>query len=222
MKILLIEDEIKIGNAIKKGLIQEGYNVDIAIDGIMGLELFYDIKPDLLILDLMIPEKDGISILKELRKANFHTPVLILSAKAETQDKIAGLNMGADDYLSKPFSFEELLARVDALLRRPHTLVNQNLKFKDIEIDLEKFQVKKKGTEIQLSKKEFQLLEYLIRNSNRIVSKENIINNLWEYESDILPNNVEVFIGYLRNKIDKPFGDSLIKTVRGFGYKLGE
>ena len=221
MKILVVEDEKKIAESIKKGLTIEGYSVDIASTGLQALDLIEDLSHNLIILDIMIPGLDGIEVLKKLRLSNINVPVLILSAKSEIEDRILGLNLGSDDYLAKPFSFEELLARIKALLRRPLELKNEFLSIEDLKLNLTTFEVERNGEIIPLSKKEFQLLEFLLRNKSKTVSKDKIINSVWEYESDILPNTVEVFIGYLRNKIDKPFQKNLITTVRGFGYRLG-
>lgn len=221
MKILILEDDQKIGQFLKKGLTIEGYLTYLVTNGDDCLWNLEDYQPDLLILDLMVPGKDGLTILKEIRHKNIFIPVIILSAKSEIEDRVRGLYAGADDYLSKPFSFEELLARINALLRRPQIISNEILTFDDLSLNLSTFEVRRGEVKINLSKKEFQLLEFLIRNSNKIVSKDKIISNVWEFESDILPNTVEVFIGSLRNKIDKPFSKKIIKTIRGFGYRLG-
>jgi DNA-binding response OmpR family regulator len=216
MKILIVEDEHKIANSIKRGLEQESWVVDIAYDGEDGYDLATSEDYDVIILDLMLPKKDGISISLDLRKEGVHTPILILTAKGELADKIEGFKSGADDYLVKPFAFEELLARIKALGRRPAQMKSERIKIKNLELDSESYIVKRNEKRIDLSRKEFALLEYLMRNRGRLVSKENIISHVWDYESNILPNTVEVFIGYLRNKI----GKDTIKTVRGFGYKI--
>lgn len=223
MKILLVEDEHKIAQSIKQGLEQEKYVVEVAFDGNNGLDLALADDFDLIILDRMLPEIDGLEICKKVRIAGIHTPVLMLTAKGQTQDKVEGLDAGADDYLTKPFAFEELLARIRALKRRPADTIGNVLKFEDLEVDPDNFEVRRSGVKIRLSSKEFSLLEYFLRHPNRILTKDQLINHVWSYEADILPNTVEVYIGYLRNKIDKPFsGKNLIYTVRGFGYKLGE
>jgi len=223
MRILVIEDDHKIANAIKKGLEQESFAVDIEFDGKSGLGSALTIEYDLILLDRMLPEVDGIKICEILRDKQNHTPILLLTAKDKIKDRVNGLNAGADDYLVKPFAFEELLARIRALLRRPKNQTNIILKVEDLELDPAKFSVTRGKIDIKLSIKEFALLEYLMRNQNQILSKDNIIGHVWNYDADILPNTVEVYIGYLRNKIDKPFTDSrpLINTVRGFGYKIG-
>ena len=217
MRILVVEDEHKIANSIKRGFEQETWATDVAYDGVEGYDLASSEDYDVVVLDLMLPKMDGMEICKKLRAEGNHVPILMLTALGEVSDKVEGLNSGADDYLVKPFAFEELLARVKALVRRPKEAKSVELKVKDLVLNTNTFEVKKSGKNIELSRKEFALLEYLMRNQGRVVSKENIIAHVWDYEADILPNTVEVFIGYLRDKI----GSSLIKTVRGFGYKIG-
>lgn len=216
MRILIIEDEHKIANSIKRGFEQETWAADVAYDGEDGYDLASSEDYDVIILDLMLPGMDGVQICKKLRADGKETPILMLTAKGETGDKVVGLDSGADDYMTKPFAFEELLARVRALVRRPKKIQDSLLKVGDLSLDSNTFEVKKGGKDISLSRKEFALLEYLMRNAGRVISKENIISHVWDYESDILPNTVEVFVGYLRDKI----GDDIIKTVRGFGYKI--
>lgn len=224
MRILVVEDEHRIANSIKKGLEQERYAVDVAYNGTDGFDLASTEDYDLIILDLMLPGIDGLTICKELRKKHLHTPILILTAKGQIQDKVEGLDSGADDYLTKPFSFEELLARVRALIRRPKNSLGTVLTVVDLQLNTKSYEVKRDGKIIQLSSKEFSLLEYLLRHSNQILTKEQIISHVWDYEADILPNTVEVYIRNLRNKIDRPFKNKkpLIQTVRGFGYKIGD
>lgn len=223
MRILVIEDDHKIANAIKKGLSQESFAVDVSFDGKDGLGSALAIEYDLIILDRMLPEIDGINICKALRDKKIKTPILILTAKDKVSDRVEGLNAGADDYLTKPFAFEELLARVRALLRRPQEVAATTLKIEDLSLNTSTYEVKRENAIISLSSKEFALLEYIMRNPSRILTKDNIISHVWDYDADILPNTVEVYIGYLRNKIDKPFPKKphLIHTVRGFGYKIG-
>lgn len=224
MRILVIEDEHRIAQTIKKGLEQERYAVDVVFTGNEGYDLASTEDYDIILLDLMLPGIDGITICKELRKNKIHTPILMLTAKSQTQDKITGLEIGADDYLTKPFSFEELLARIHALLRRPKTLINTILIVSDLTLNTKTFEVKRNNKIIQISNKEFALLEYLMRNAKIICTKEQIISHVWDYDSDILPNTIEVYIKKLRNKIDIPFHNlkPLINTIRGFGYKIGE
>lgn len=224
MKLLLIEDEHKIANSIKQGLEQEHYVVDTAYNGVEGYDLAIEESYDVIILDRLLPGMEGIEICKKLRVQNNHTPIIMLTAKAQLQDKVEGLNSGADDYLTKPFAFEELLARIKALTRRPKTTIDTTLKISDLSLDTTSFEVKRASKSISLSAKEFSLLEFLMRHANKTVTKDQIINHVWNYDANILPNTVEVFIGYLRSKIDKPFPQKspLIHTVRGFGYKIGE
>ena len=224
MKILVVEDEHKIANSIKKGLEQESLAVDVAYNGADGFDLAASEDYDVIVLDLMLPDMDGLEICKKLRKEeNIHTPILMLTAKGQLNDKVEGLNAGADDYLVKPFAFVELLARIKALSRRPKDNLGITLSIEDLSLNTITYEVKRGGKEIKLSKQEFALLEYLLRHKNKILTKEQIINNLWDYDADVLPNTVEVYIGYLRNKIDRPFPKSprLIQTFRGFGYKIG-
>lgn len=223
MRILIVEDEHKIANSIKKGLEQENYAVDVAYNGADGLDLALTEDYDIIILDRLLPEMDGMEICKRLREENIHIPILMLTAKGQIKDRIEGLDSGADDYMIKPFAFEELLARVRALGRRPKDSLGSVLAVSDLTLDTLSFEVKRQGKNIKLSAKEFRLLEYLMRHKGKILSKDQIIGHVWDYEANILPNTVEVYIGYLRNKIDKPFkGSSIVHTARGFGYKLAE
>lgn len=216
MRVLVVEDEHKIANSIKKGLEQELFAVDVAYDGEEGYDLASSEEYDLIILDLMLPKMDGVTICKKLRSEGVHTPILILTAKGQVGDKVEGLDAGADDYLTKPFSFEELLARIRALIRRPQKTKGRKLVVDSLTLDTKTFEVRKDDKLIPLSNKEYSLLEYLMRHPNLILTKDQIIAHVWNYEADILPNTVEVYVGYLRNKI----GKDLIKTVRGFGYKI--
>ena len=223
MRILIVEDEHKIANSIKKGLEQESYAVDVAYDGESGFDLAATEDYDVIILDLMLPKMDGIEICRRLREEeNVHTPILILTAKDQLSDKVEGLNAGADDYLVKPFAFAELLARIKVLTRRPRQTLENVLSYQDLTLNTLTFEVKRAGRPIKLSKKEFALLEYLLRHQGKVLTKDQIINHVWDYDADVLPNTVEVYIGYLRNKIDKPFKNKppLIHTIRGFGYKI--
>lgn len=224
MRILVVEDEHKIARSIKKGLEQESFAVDVAFTGQEGYDLAASEDYDLLILDIMLPEISGIEICKRLREEGKHTPVLMLTARGQLTDKVEGLNAGADDYLTKPFAFEELLARVHALNRRPRSTVGTTLTIEDLELDSIKKSVKRADKTIQLSVREYALLEYLMRHKNQTLTKDQIINHVWDYDADVLPNTVEVYIGYLRSKIDKAFKNKqpLIHTVRGFGYKIGK
>lgn len=221
MRVLLIEDEHKIARALKKALEQESYAVDVCYDGDEGYSMATTEPYDAMIIDRMIPgEHDGLAIVKSMRAAKIHTPVILLTAKASVKDRAEGLDAGADDYLTKPFALEELLARVRALLRRPAEQQPSILSVGDLTLDTVTFDVRRQGKEIQLTSKEFALLEYLLRNQGRPLSKDVIISHVWDYDADILPNTVEVYIKYLRTKIDVPFKSDLIHTIRGFGYKL--
>jgi len=224
MKVLVIEDEHKIANSIKKGLEQESFAVDVAYDGIEGYDFAVGESYDVIVLDLLLPGMDGVTLCKKLREEHMHTPILMLTAKGQIRDKVAGLNAGADDYLTKPFVFEELLARIRALTRRPKQHIGSVLHIEDLTLDTNNYEVNRSGKAIQLSSKEYALLEYLMRHADQTLTKDQIISHVWDYDADILPNTVEVYIGYLRNKIDKPFHKkpSLIHTVRGFGYRIGK
>lgn len=221
MRVLLIEDEHKIAEALKKVLTKEGYAVDVSYDGDDGYAMATTEPYDVAIIDRMIPgEYSGLDIVREMRKLKINTPVLLLTALSSIQDRTTGLDSGADDYLVKPFALEELLARVRALLRRPSQQQSNILKLSDLTLDTNNFRVTRGGKEIQLTHKEFSLLEYLLRNIGRPVSKDLIISHVWNYEADILPNTVEVHIRYLRAKMEEPFENKLIHTIRGFGYKM--
>lgn len=222
MRILIVEDEHRIANTIKKGLEQERYVVDVEYDGMKGYDLASTEEYDCIILDRMLPGMEGLEICRELRKKGIHTPVLILTAKGQIEDKVKGLDTGADDYLTKPFSFEELIARVRALTRRPQKISEDILKVGELILEPKNFTVKRQGKDIQLSSKEFSLLEYMMRHANTILTKERISTHVWNYEADILPNTIEVYIKNLRNKVDVPFDSQMIHTIRGFGYKISE
>lgn len=223
MRILVVEDEHRIANSIKKGLEQEHFAVDAVYTGTDGFDLASSEEYDVVILDRLLPGMDGIEICRKLRAQQIHTPILVLTAKGQIQDKVEGLDSGADDYLTKPFSFEELLARIRALIRRPQKSMDMVLTVADLTLDTKTYQVMRDGKSIRLSGKEFALLEYLMRHPNQILSKEHIMNHVWDYDADILPNTIEVYIRNLRTKIDNPFSKSkaLLHTLRGFGYKIG-
>lgn len=223
MRILIVEDEHKIANAIKQGLEQQSYAVDVCYDADSGLAMATTEPYDLVILDRMLPGKtDGIGILELMRKGKVHTPVLLLTAKDKVLDRAYGLNSGADDYLVKPFAFVELIARVRALLRRAPQANNPVISYDGLALDPQKLLVKRDGKSIELTAKEYALLEYFMRNTEQIITKERLIEHVWDYDADVLPNTVEVYVGYLRNKIDKPFkGKDLLHTKRGLGYYFG-
>lgn len=221
MRVLVIEDEHKIARALKKALEQETYAVDVAYDGDEGYAMATTEPYDVAVIDRMLPgQHDGISIIKAMREAKIHTPVLLLTALGSISDRTTGLDSGADDYLVKPFALEELLARVRALLRRPAEQHATILTAGDLSLNTVTFEVKRAGKSIQLTGKEFALLEFLMRNQNRPLPKSTIISHVWDYDADVLPNTVEVYVKYIRNKIDQPFDKPLIHTIRGFGYKL--
>jgi two-component system copper resistance phosphate regulon response regulator CusR len=221
MRILIVEDEHRIAQALRQGLEQEAYAVDVCFDGPDGYQTALADDYDLILLDVMLPGMDGITLCRQLREQSVHTPVLLLTAKGQSDDIVRGLDAGADDYLPKPFPFEVLLARMRALLRRPHDTQTDTLQAADLSLDTSSREVTRAGQHIQLSAKEYGILEYLLRNKGRVVSKNNIMTHVWNFDADILPNNVEVFMTYLRAKVDKPFeGQALIQTVRGFGYTI--
>lgn len=222
MRVLVVEDEQAIAQALKKGLEQERYAVDLAYSGNEALTLAHGESYDLIVLDWMIPEPDGLAVCKELRAAGSTVPVLMLTAKYKVIDKVAGLDIGADDYLSKPFAFEELLARVRALLRRPAQSHGPMLTFADVQLSPADLVVSRAGKIIELSQKEFAVLDYFMRHPRKIMSKEQLMFHVWNYDADILPNTVEVTVKNLRQKLEKQFSHlpKLIHTVRGFGYKL--
>jgi DNA-binding response OmpR family regulator len=221
MRILVVEDEHRIAQAVKEGLEQESYAVDVVYDGEEGYNTALADEYDLILLDVMLPSMDGYEICRKLREESIHTPILMLTAKDQSRDVVHGLDTGADDYLAKPFSFEVLLARVRALLRRPHESVGEVLRAGNLTLNPGTKEVRRGDKKINLSTKEYALLEYLLRNQGRVLSKNNIITHVWDFDADILPNSVEVFIAYLRAKVDRPFKEpALIQTVRGFGYKI--
>lgn len=222
MRILVVDDEKKIALGIKKALESQKYAVDVCHDGIEALNMAEAIEYDLIILDRMLPGMDGVSIIKNLRSQNIYTPILLLTALGTVKDKTDGLDAGADDYLPKPFALDELLARVRAILRRPKVKAEIILTVSDLSLNLNTHSVKRSNKDIILTNKEFSLLEFLMRNKNQPISKEQIITHVWNWDSDILPNNIEVYISYLRDKVDEPFSKKLIKTVRGVGYKISD
>ena len=222
MRVLIIEDEHKIANALKRVFQQEHYAVDVCYDGEEGLAMGTNQPYDIMIIDLGLPKKDGLQVIKELRQQSVHTPVIVLTAKGSTSEKVAGLDAGADDYILKPFAMDEVLARVRALLRRPADQQTTVLEAEDLTLNTTTYEVKRGGKVIPLTSKEFSLLEYLLRNKGRPLSKDEIIGHVWDYDADVLPNTVEVYIRYLRQKIDDPFNKPIIHTARGFGYSVKE
>lgn len=221
MKILIIEDDLKIINFLKKGLEEECYIVDFSTNGDEGLYLASINTYDLILLDIMLPVKDGIEVCKSLRSSNIQTPIIMLTAKDSIEDKIKGLDIGANDYLAKPFSFAELLARIRVQLRIT-TTTQTKLSIADLELDLLNKTASRANQNIVLTAKEFALLEYLIKNKNRVLSETTINEALSSFEDSNISNIVNVYIYRLRNKIDKNFENKLIKTVRGIGFKISE
>jgi DNA-binding response OmpR family regulator len=221
MRLLVVEDEPKFGRVLLEGLKAEHFAVDLAVDGESGLELATQTDYDAIILDLNLPRLDGFTVLRRIRTQRRHVPVLILSALADTQDRVRALNMGADDYLRKPFSFDELVARVHALLRRPHQLLD-NLSVADLEIDRIRHVVTRAGKPISLTQREYALLEYLVRNAGRPVTRTMVVEHVWNLGFEGLTNIVDVYINYLRSKVDSGFNKNLIHTVRGIGYVLAD
>lgn len=222
MRILLVEDEKSLAEIIKKGLEEEGYAVDLAYDGEEGLFMAENQPSDLIILDIMLPIVDGMTILRKIRKAGIKTPVLMLTAKDTVMDKVSGLDSGADDYLTKPFSFEELLARIRALLRRRSDIKASTIEVDDLLINMANHEVMRGGKSIILSPKEYALLEYMALNKNKVLSRTELIEHIYDENSDFDSNVIDVFINRLRNKIDREFYKKLIHTVRGAGYILRE
>lgn len=222
MRILLVEDERKIANFIERGLKEERYVVDVAYDGEKALYLA-EINPyDLLILDIMLPLRDGLSVCKELRKKKVDAPILMLTSRGSVKDKVVGLDSGADDYLVKPFAFEELLARVGALLRRNKDNKSTVLKIDTLELDQLSHKVTRGGKEIVLTSKEYALLEYFMLNAGQVITRTMISEHVWQEDFDTFTNVIDVYVNYLRNKIDKGFKVQLIHTIRGSGYILKE
>lgn len=222
MRLLLVEDEKILAENIRTGLRDEKFAVDVLANGKEAYEQAATEEYDLIILDIMLPGMDGISVCKNLRDDNIYTPILMLTAKDAIEDKIHGLNSGADDYLVKPFSFEELLARTRALIRRS-TVKEPILKVDNLELNPSTHVVTRKGKEITLTGKEYSLLEYFMHHPNQILTREQILNHVWDYSYDSLSNIIEVLIRRLRNKIDKAFPKEkqLFSTIRGLGYRLG-
>jgi heavy metal response regulator len=222
MKILVVEDEKKVAGFIKRGLEEDQYQVTVTHDGADGLKQALEGDFGLLILDVMLPKKDGLTVVRELREAGKSLPVLILTAKASTEDVVSGLDAGSDDYLTKPFAFAELTARVRALLRREGKDRGAEITFADLRLDPVSHKVWRGKTEIELTAKEYGLLEYLMRNTNTVLSRAMIADHVWDYAFDSFTNIIDVYVNYLRKKVDKDFPVKLIHTVRGQGYVMRE
>ena len=220
MRILIVEDEKKVAAFIKKGLEEETYAVDIASDGEEGLHLGEQNPYDLIILDLMLPKINGLEILSHLRAKKIETPVLLLTAKDSVDDKVEGLNQGADDYLTKPFAFSELLARIRVLLRRGKNETKTTLEIADLTLDLVSHKVSRGNEEIELTGKEYSLLEYFMRNQEKVLTRTMIAEHVWDYNFDTFTNVIDVYVNHLRKKIDKKFPAKLLHTLRGVGYVM--
>ena len=222
IKILLVEDEKKIAESLKKGLTEQHYHVEVAYDGIIGKKLFETFPFDLIILDINLPGMNGYDLCREIRKKSEQIPVIMLTALSATDDKIEGFDAGADDYIVKPFDFKELLVRIRALLKRINQMPKSGniLKVDDVVMNLDSKEVTRLGKPIALTAKEFQLLEYLVRNKNRVVSRADIALNVWDIDFDTKTNVIDVYVNFLRKKLDKEFDQKLIHTQVGMGYIL--
>ena len=222
MRILVVEDEKKVSAFIKKGLEEETYAVDVAHDGEEGLYLASESQFDLIILDLMLPKLNGLEVLTKLREKKVATPIILLTAKDSVEDKVTGLNKGADDYLTKPFAFSELLARVRSLLRRGSGDTKTLLQVADLTLDLVSHKVKREDMEMELTGKEYSLLEYFMRNEGKVLTRTMIAEHVWDYNFDTFTNVIDVYINHLRKKIDKDYPKKLLHTLRGVGYVMRE
>lgn len=220
MRILVVEDELDLNHIICNKLTKEGYNVDACFDGQAALDYLETASYDGVIMDIMIPKKDGMSVLKTIRAEGIQVPVLFLTAKPETQDIVRGLDAGASDYMTKPFEFSELLARLRVMLRTVHISNDSILNYGSLQIDTNNHRVVRDGVTVDLTVREYAILEYLVRNKNIVVTREQIRANIWSIDDDINSNVVDVYIRYLRRKIDDPFEEKLIHTIRGVGYRL--
>ena len=222
MRILIVEDEKKVAGFIKKGFEEETYAVDVAYDGEEGLHMALQNQYDLIVLDLMLPVLDGLEVLSRLRKDRVNAPIILLTAKDSVEDKVKGLNQGADDSLTKPFAFSELLARTRVLLRRGQAETKTLLKIGELTLDLVSHKVNREGEEIELTGKEYSLLEYFMRNPGKVLTRTMIAEHVWDYNFDTFTNVIDVYINHLRKKIDKSYSTKLLHTLRGVGYVMKE
>jgi DNA-binding response OmpR family regulator len=222
MRILVVEDEKSLREIVASRLSREGHAVDTAADGVKAFDCIEEGAYDCVILDIMLPKKDGLSVLRDMRARDNRSPVLLLTARDSIEDRVSGLDCGADDYLIKPFAYDELSARVRALLRRQSENKSNTLAFADLRVNLLNREVTRGGRQIDLTAKEFSLLEYLLRNPNRVLTRDQIINHVWNFDFDDNTNVINVYIRYLRGKIDGGTGIKLIHTIRGVGYILRE
>ncbi len=220
MRLLVVEDEKKVASFIKRGLEEEGYAVDVAFDGEEGLRMALDQVHDLILLDISLPKMDGLKVLSKIRQEKVNTPVLLLTVRATIEDKVLGLDTGADDYLTKPFAFQELLARIRALLRRHTEGEPAILQISDLTLDPARRLVSRGGEKVELTAKEFALLELFMRNPGRVLTRTMMIENIWNYDFDTMTNIIDVYVNYLRKKIDSGREPKLIHTVRGIGYMM--
>jgi DNA-binding response OmpR family regulator len=222
MRVLIVEDEKSLVDIIKKGLAEEGYAVDVAYDGEDGLFTAENEPSDVIVLDIMLPVIDGMTILKKIRKAGVKTPVLMLTARDTVMDKVSGLDSGADDYLTKPFHFEELLARLRALIRRDSEVNASVIEIGDLTVNIATHEVRRGGKDVLLSAREYSLLEYMAVNRNKVLSRTLLSEHLYDHDFDLDSNVIDVFINRIRNKIDRGFNTKLIHTIRGAGYMIKE
>ena len=222
MKILIVEDEKKLAEILKKGLEENSFSVDLSFDGEEGLYMAETYNYDAVILDIMLPKMDGLTVLNKLRENNINVPVLMFTARGEIEDRVEGLNKGADDYISKPFDFSELLARLKAVIRRNKGKGSSLITIDDLSIEMNSRSVKRGDKELKLSSKEYNLLEYLALNKGRVISRTELTEHIYDMDFDLDSNIIDVYINYLRNKIDKNHNKKLIHTVRGAGYILKE
>ncbi|BCR03515.1 DNA-binding response regulator [Desulfuromonas versatilis] len=222
MRILVVEDEKKVASFIKRGLEEESYEVDLAYDGEEGLQKATEVPYDLILMDIMLPKMDGLTAIREIRKKEIATPVLCLTAKDTVDDIVSGLDSGSDDYLTKPFAFAELLARVRSLVRRGKQDRGAEITFADLRLDPVSHKVWRGSKEIDLTAKEYALLEYFMRNPNQVLTRTMIAEHVWDYTFDSFTNIIDVYVNYLRKKVDKDYEKKLIHTVRGVGYVLKE